>query len=385
MISSELHLTDLYIDETYGGSRNGNASDDPLPLLLSVDNGAGFRHLGKRPKVETLKLLVLKTNLSDSNWPDMIDKENGTFIYYGDNRKPGDLHKTNRQGNSILNNIFHEAHSNKTSSHFPPIFVFSNSGIYRDVIFLGLAVPGALGLNSDDDLIAVWRKSDSGIRFQNYRATFTILDIPKIPRLWIKDIQNGNAINSEHAPKPWLDWVKTRKLAPLRTQLSKQARTKQQQLPTSNELASYIDCIYSFYKNKPYEFEKCAMEIARYFMPNIHRWEMTRQWRDGGRDAIGTYRLGIDAGSIDVEFALEAKCYQLNSGVGVQAISRLISRLRHRQFGIIVTTSYVDKQAYDELISDNHPVVVISAIDIANKINEKVGNINELKYWLSNI
>ncbi|CAI0963072.1 restriction endonuclease [Serratia ficaria] len=385
MIFSDLHLADLYVDETYGGSRNGNASDDPLPQLLSVDNGAGFRHLGKRPNVDTLKLLVLKTNLSDSSWPDMIDKENGTFIYYGDNRKPGDIHKTNRQGNLILKNLFNEASSNKSSVHFPPIFVFSNSGVYRDVVFLGLAVPGAIGLSPDDDLIAVWRKSEEGNRFQNYRAIFTILDIPKITRQWIKDIQLGNAVNSIYAPKPWLDWVNSRKLTPLRTKLSKQARTKAQQIPTSNDLIAYINCIYSYYKSNPYDFEKCAMEIARFFMPNIHRWEITRQWRDGGRDAIGTYRLGLDAGSIDVEFALEAKCYKLNSGVGVQAVSRLISRLRHRQFGIIVTTSYIDKQAYEELINDNHPVVVISAIDIANKVKEKIGGIKELNNWLERI
>ncbi|BEO26271.1 restriction endonuclease [Serratia marcescens] len=385
MIFSDLHLADLYIDEIYGGSRNGNASDDPLPQLLSVDNGAGFRHLGKRPSVETLKLLVLKTNFSDPSWPDMIDKENGTFIYYGDNRKPGDIHKTNRQGNLILKNLFDEAHSRKTSLHFPPIFIFSNSGVYRDVVFLGLAVPGAIGLSSDDDLTAIWRKSEEGNRFQNYRAIFTILDVPKVNRQWIKDIQLGNAVNSIYAPRPWLDWVKSRKLAPLRAQLSKKARTKAQQIPASNDLIAYINCIHSYYKNNPYGFEKCAIEIARFFMPNIHRWEITRQWRDGGRDAIGTYRLGLDAGSIDVEFALEAKCYKLNSGVGVQAVSRLISRLRHRQFGIIVTTSYVDKQAYEELINDNHPVVVISAIDIANKVKEKIGGIKELTIWLERI
>jgi hypothetical protein len=33
---------------------------------------------------------------------------------------------------------------------------------------------------------------------------------------------------------------------------------------------------------------------------------------------------------------------------GVREMSRLISRLRHRQFGVLVTTSYVDNQAYRE-------------------------------------
>ena len=70
MIDKNLDSVDLSVDEVYGGSRNGNSSDDPLPKLLGVDNGAGFRHLGQRPEVKTLKLLVLKTSFSDMNWPD---------------------------------------------------------------------------------------------------------------------------------------------------------------------------------------------------------------------------------------------------------------------------------------------------------------------------
>jgi hypothetical protein len=51
--------------------------------------------------------------------------------------------------------------------------------------------------------------------------------------------------------------------------------------------------------------------------------------------------------------------------VGVKKLSRLISRLRHRQFGILVTTSFLGHQAYQELRSDRHPVVVIAGADIA--------------------
>jgi hypothetical protein len=126
------------------------------------------------------------------------------------------------------------------------------------------------------------------------------------------------------------------------------------------------------------------MEIAKLFLPNIHAYEITRPWRDGGRDAVGTYRIGHGAGSIDVEFAMEAKCYDMKSGIGVRALSRLISRLRHRQFGILVTTSYLDSQAYDELIQDGHPVVVISARDIAVKLKERIGGIDSVVTWLDN-
>ena len=54
-----------------------------------------------------------------------------------------------------------------------------------------------------------------------------------------------------------------------------------------------------------------------------------------------------------VEFSLEAKCYrpplmndQRPSAVGVKEVSRLISRIRYRQFGVLVTTSVIGKRAY---------------------------------------
>lgn len=98
---------------------------------------------------------------------------------------------------------------------------------------------------------------------------------------------------------------------------------------------------------------------------NITDYDLTRPWRDGGRDAIGNYRIGYLDNTISVEFALEAKCKQPDSGSGIRETSRLISRLRHRQFGIFVTTSYVANQAYKEILEDQHPVVIISGIDIA--------------------
>lgn len=385
MIEKDLDSADLCVDQVFGGSRSGNSSDDPLPKLLGVDNGAGFRHLGKRPAVATLRLLVLKTSFSDVNWPDALDRENGIFVYYGDKRGPGDLHATPRQGNLMLRNLFDEAHQCQLSSSFPPILLFGNTGTYRDVRFVGLAVPGAAGMGADDDLVAVWRTTEDGVRFQNYKATFTILDLPVVSRAWIKDVQNGNAVSSVHAPKAWLDWVSGRKYTPLKSLPVSVVRSKRQQAPDTPELAAYVKTVYEHYKEDPYAFERCAMELARLFMPAIQYWELTRPWRDGGRDALGTYRIGQGAGGIDVEFAMEAKCYDQNVGVGIKPLSRLISRLRHRQFGILVTTSYLDAQAYSELVHDTHPVVVISARDISMKLRERFGSIENIKLWLQRI
>ena len=69
---------------------------------------------------------------------------------------------------------------------------------------------------------------------------------------------------------------------------------------------------------------------------------------------------------------LEAKCYRPPSNgrransVGVKDVSRLISRIRHRQFGVLVTTSVVARQAYEEVREDRHPIIFICGKDIAD-------------------
>lgn len=117
--------------------------------------------------------------------------------------------------------------------------------------------------------------------------------------------------------------------------------------------------------------------------PNISIEMVTRPSVDGGRDAIGTYRIGPIEDRISLDFALEAKCYGPDNGVGVKALSRLISRLRHRQFGILVTTSYLGLQAYEELRTDRHPVIVIAGVDIAGiLIKAGLGSSEAVRQWL---
>jgi hypothetical protein len=118
--------------------------------------------------------------------------------------------------------------------------------------------------------------------------------------------------------------------------------------------------------------------------PNVNIALVTRPSVDGGRDAIGKYRIGPPGDQISLDFALEAKCYAPGNGVGVKELSRLISRLRHREFGILVTTSFLSHQAYQELRSDRHPVVVISAADIAGiLVKAGLGTADQVARWLA--
>ena len=87
--------------------------------------------------------------------------------------------------------------------------------------------------------------------------------------------------------------------------------------------------------------------------------------------------LGPRHDPVAVEFALEAKCYGPGNSVGVRETSRLISRLRYRQFGVLVTTSYVHSQAYQEIREDGHPVVILAGRDIAEVLQAQGLNTTE--------
>lgn len=358
---SALSRSDLNVDAVYQGGRKGNSSDDPLNVLMGVSNSGGFRYRGNR---DNLDLLVLTTTFGEPDWPDSLDTETGIFTYFGDNRRPGRaLHDTPRFGNDILRSVFdvpqQGAYERKA---IPPIFIFSNTGSWRDVRFQGLAVPGTPHAHTSEDLVAVW-KTISGRRFQNYRARFTVLDVSTISRLWIDDLIRG-VKDSPHAPASWARWVNGGLPAPLLAPRTIVHRSKAEQLPSAAGDLAIIRAIHKYFAGNAHRFEHCAASLCKLLLPNITSLDVTRPSRDGGRDGIGKLRIGTGSASIAIDFALEAKCYGMTTSVGVRDVSRLISRLRHRQFGILVTTSYVEAQAYKEIKEDGHPIIILCAIDI---------------------
>jgi len=125
-----------------------------------------------------------------------------------------------------------------------------------------------------------------------------------------------------------------------------------------------LDIIWRYFASAPHRFEGFAADLWLMSDDRVASVDVTRPTRDGGRDATGDFLIGPRSDPITIDFALEAKCYALTNGVGVKEVSRLISRLRARQFGILVTTSYLADQAYQEIREDGHPIVVIAGIDI---------------------
>lgn len=378
---SSLREADLIVDAIYEGGRSGNAGDDPLPRLLGLMNQGGFRYLGNQ---NAPQMIVLTTSFADPDWPDSFDVETGVFTYFGDNKRPGSLiHQTRRHGNELLRDMFNAMRSHPPlRGTVPPIFLFRKAGVFRDMVFLGLAVPGVHGTRAADELVAIW-KSSGGQRFQNYRAFFTVLDVAHLSRKWLIDVQSGNPL-SGNCPDVWRNWVEEGRYAPLTTEPSVEFRTKREQLPSSPSEVARVREIHSYFKVNPFAFENCAASIVRMMDRNFVSFDMTRPTRDGGRDAVGHYRIGQGSSAILVDFSLEAKCYDLNNSVGVREVSRLISRLRHRQFGVLITTSYVNLQAYKEIKEDAHPIVILAARDIVNVLSQAgINTTKDVERWLA--
>ncbi len=362
---NRLTSSDLRVDGVYEGGRAGNAGDDPIGKLVPVGNQGGFRFAGS-VRNDDLRLVALYTSGSDPDWPDALDVESGLFRYFGDNRSPGkDLHETSRGGNAILRRCFDRLHGRPAErDKIPPFLIFNKASPAggRDVRFLGLAVPGAEEVQPADDLVAIWRTSE-GQRFQNYRATFTILDVATVSRKWLDQVLSGNLVGGA-CPDAYRDWVRRAKYSPLEAPRAIQFRTKAQQAPTSTNDARLLRVLYDYFADDPYEFEACAVELWRMQAAEAVTYVATRRSADGGRDAYGWYHVGPPADRIRLEWSLEAKLYAPDNGAGVKETSRLISRLRHREFGVFVTTGYVARQAYEEIRGDQQPIVVICGNDI---------------------
>ena len=369
---SRLPIADLIVDAIYESSTDGQLSGEPISKLLpGSGNMGGFRASGRGDRKNWV---VLFTTGEDRDWPDSLDLNTGKFIYFGDNKTPGhELHDTRAGGNRVLRYAFSRLHDETAPRvDVAPFLIFkkhqTRNGA-RSVQFKGLAVPGFPGMSATEDLVAVWKSTD-GQRFQNYRSTFTILNVPVVSRAWIVDLAAGKP-NTFNAPKAWRDWVATGTYRPLVAEPTTVIRSVEQQTPDTPLKASILECVWKHFQDTPIAFEKFAARIYQMTDSRVIIDEITRGTIDGGRDAIGRYLLGLADDPVYAEFSLEAKCYRppINgvapNTIGVKEVSRLISRIRHRQFGVLVTTALVARQAYEEVREDRHPILFISGRDIA--------------------
>jgi hypothetical protein len=370
---TDLSSSDLIVDAVYEGEAGSHLSGEPLSnVLRGVGNLGGFRSAGRG---EDKKFVVLYSSGEDRDWPDTLDLNTGQFVYYGDNKSPGhELHDTVPGGNLILRRVFDLLHGPAEGrAKIPPFFVFRKYPTpisSRSIQFKGIAVPGFRGLPATADLVAVWKNS-GGQRFQNYRATFTVLDVPVIPRAWLTDLAAGTAL-TKNAPAAWSNFVRSGSYTALTSAPTTVIRSADAQTPDSPRTVEILNEVWRHFKEAPVAFEAFAARVFQMQDPRVIVDEITRATIDGGRDAIGRYLLGLSDDPVYAEFSLEAKCYMPGirgmtaNAVGVREVSRLISRIRHRQFGVLVTTSVIGRQAYEEVREDRHPIVFICGRDIAD-------------------
>ncbi|MDG1431934.1 MAG: restriction endonuclease [Paracoccaceae bacterium] len=363
----------MIVDAVYEGAAGSKLSGEAISKVLpGTGNMGGFRAYGPRGREY---FVALSTSGEDVDWPDRLDPNTGQFVYFGDNKKPGhELHDTPRGGNLILRRVYDLLHAATLDrGDIPPFFVFKKYPTpvsSHSVQFKGLAVPGLPGLPATADLVAVW-KTTSGERFQNYQSLFTVLDVPLVKRAWLEDVAKGTSF-TDVAPEAWLEWVRKGKYRPLTSESTTAIRDIAAQTPGSGPKSEILLAIYEHFKTAPTAFEAFAARPFQMHDQRVIVDEITRGSVDGGRDAVGRYTLGLSDDPVYAEFSLEAKCYrpgifgQKPNTVGVKDVARLISRIRHREFGVLVTTSAIAKQAYEEVREDRHPIIFFSGKDIAD-------------------
>lgn len=389
----QLQTADLIVDTVYeGGKVSGKGSEVLSKLMPNCSNSGGFRKIMRKDGSGLPAYVVLYTSMSELAWPDFLDEETGIFRYYGDNRNPGkSLLDTPRKGNQLLEFVFDCLNSRDGSlKNIPPFFIFKKTGKGWDVQFLGLAAPGNPKISPDRDLVAFWRTLDEK-RFQNYEAYFTVLDTYEpIDRRWLNALIYDNANSLQYAPAAWKRFMAEGRngIMPLVAKKLPKVPDRYAQLQSDNEGRICLEKIRNHYKENAYGFEKCAQNLLEKMDDRFQDFTLTRPWRDGGRDALGYYVIGNSSRAnypLRIDCALEAKCYSEKNSVGVREMSRLISRIRYRQFGIMMTTSYVHKQAYEEVIEDGHPILIVSASDIAQILRNNSILSGDIDEWLVSI
>jgi hypothetical protein len=205
---------------------------------------------------------------------------------------------------------------------------------------------------------------------------------------WITDILNDKTYESEYAPLEWKRYIDERNYQALVCKFEKSVKTREEQLPGDKVGMQMLEIIQNFFiqKDHGYSFEKFANDFAQYMDNGIVEITTTQPYRDGGFDGIGKYRLFPKSDNeVLVDFYLQAKCYNANDAVGVADMARLISRIKDRQFGIMFTTSYLAKQAFQELIDDGHPIVLINGRILIDYIKKElsINDCDTMKKWLS--
>ena len=91
-------MDELRVDASYQNTGNWKKPHDEFNRFFrfadgkGINNTAGFRpksRAGGNTDITACAFCVLVTNFGEHEWPDLLDRETGAFVYYGDNRSVG--------------------------------------------------------------------------------------------------------------------------------------------------------------------------------------------------------------------------------------------------------------------------------------------------------
>lgn len=217
----ELCTAPLLVNSIYEGGTKGNPSaDDPLTKLFrvigftkSVGNRGGFRKSTKElngKNTKEIAFVIIFSTGKIKEWPNTYDKLTGTFIYYGDNKEPGNHYlNTKQKGNAWLKDIFEKAYGpSDARKTIPPMFVFESTGVGLNVEFLGVAVPGVKG-KTHDQTLELKTFGEASNQFKNYKAHLTMINLEPegVSREWLAQLKDINGDNQKYAPKEWINFL----------------------------------------------------------------------------------------------------------------------------------------------------------------------------------
>lgn len=210
----DLEFADFISGSVYE-SRGGGFANEPLHQLFKLE---GYKAVGtqsgiRRSKVEvkgidTEAYIVIVNTHEVEEWKNEYNQMTRILKYYGDNRTPGkEIHDTKQKGNLTFKKVFDLAYGGEASrSKLPPIFYFERYGPRSDMKFIGLAVPYVSG-KTREEALNVNTYSTEGGTFENYEASFSIIDALHIKREWLTDLKLNRQSYSPFAPVEWMDFI----------------------------------------------------------------------------------------------------------------------------------------------------------------------------------
>ncbi|ADL45292.1 restriction endonuclease [Micromonospora aurantiaca ATCC 27029] len=374
-------------------------STGPIGTRVLLESGINpVRSIGaqgrQRRPVIALRSSPWKAGGEDTPWHDVFDLDHGHVRYFGDHKVSTDGPLGSTTGNKALLEAWpqHRGSTPETRAAAPPLLLFRSVSVGRAlkgyIEFCGVAVLDRLEH-------VVQRDPSTGQSFANYAFDLTVLSLAEeaeaIDWRWIDDRRDPGLSLQEthrHAPRSWRRWVEHGDpiLPRLRRRVAtSRVRSKSDQRPEAGSVeAQILRRIYEFYQGRQHRFELLAARVAaRVFRGQgavYHEGWLTRGSGDRGVDFVGRLDVGSEDAITSLVVLGQAKC-RLDKSVSAEELARVVARLRRGWIGAYVTISDYSRNAQEEMMDDQYPIVLIDGRRLAEEVRRMAsdshgGNLN---------